>query len=173
MFSLSPTEINAQLPYQIAGNATVILRTPSAISNGLAISIRAVAPSVFRSGTAGPETGLATVIRAKNNGLVTPSNPVHPDDTIIIYATGLGRTAPPVEAGAAAPSDPLAAAMVQPEVTLGGVSLPLFYAGLVPGQVGVYQINAAVPSWVPLGMEVPLTISQGGYSTSLGVRVVK
>jgi len=39
--------------------------------------------------------------------------------------------------------------------------------------VGVYQINAAVPSWVPLGMEVPLTISQGGYSTSLSVRVVK
>ena len=173
MFSLSPAEINAQLPFQIAGNATLILRTPSAISNALAISIRAVAPSVFRSGTAGPETGLATVIRATNNGLVTPSNPVHPDDTIIIYATGLGRTAPPVEAGAAGPSDPLAAAVVQPEVTLGGVSLPVFYAGLAPGQVGVYQINAAVPSWVPLGMEVPLTISQGGYSTSLSVRVVK
>jgi len=173
LFSLSPTEINAQLPYQIAGNATVILRTPSAISNGLTISIRAAAPSVFRSGAAGPETGLATVIRAKNNGLVTPSNPIHPDDTIIVYATGLGRTAPPWEAGAAAPSDPLALAVEQPEVTLGGVSLPVLYAGLVPGQVGVYQINAAVPSWAPLGMEVPLTISQGGYSTSLDVRVVK
>lgn len=173
MFWLSPAEISAQLPFQIAGNATLILRTPSAISNALAISIRAAAPSVFRSGTAGPETGLATVIRAKNNGLVTPSNPVHPEDTIIIYATGLGRTAPPVEDGAAGPSDPLARALVQPEVSLGGVSLPVSYAGLVPGEVGVYQINAAVPSWAPLGMEVPLTISQGGYSTSLNVRVVK
>jgi uncharacterized protein (TIGR03437 family) len=173
MFSLAPGEIMAQLPFQVAGNATLILRTPSAISNGLTISIRAAAPSVFRSGTAGPETGLATVIRAKNNGLVTPSNPVHPEDTMIIYATGLGRTAPPVEDGAAGPSDPLARALVQPEVTLGGVSLPVSYAGLVPGEVGVYQINVVVPSWVPLGMEVPLSISQGGYSTSLNVRVVK
>jgi uncharacterized protein (TIGR03437 family) len=45
--------------------------------------------------------------------------------------------------------------------------------GLVPGQVGVYQINAYVPYWVSLGWEVPLKISAGGASTTLNVRVVK
>jgi uncharacterized protein (TIGR03437 family) len=47
------------------------------------------------------------------------------------------------------------------------------FAGLVPGEVGVYQINAAVPSNVPTGMEIPLTVSQGGIATTLNVRVVK
>jgi uncharacterized protein (TIGR03437 family) len=43
----------------------------------------------------------------------------------------------------------------------------------VPGLVGVYQINARVPTWVPEGLEVPLVIRQGGDSTALMVRVVK
>jgi uncharacterized protein (TIGR03437 family) len=47
------------------------------------------------------------------------------------------------------------------------------YAGLVPGYVGVYQINATVPFGVSQGMEVPLVIDQGGNSTALNVRVVK
>lgn len=91
----------------------------------------------------------------------------------MIYATGLGLTAPGVESGYPGPSDPLAEALIPPEVSLGGVALPIAYAGLVPGQVGVYQINAQVPYWVPLGMEVPLKITQGGSSTTLTVRVVK
>jgi uncharacterized protein (TIGR03437 family) len=112
-------------------------------------------------------------VRATNWELVTLSNPIHPEDWIVIYATGLGLTAPGVESGYPGPSDPLAEALIPPEVSLGGVPLPVAYAGLVPGQVGVYQINAQVPYWVPLGMEVPLKITQGGSSTTLTVRVVK
>jgi uncharacterized protein (TIGR03437 family) len=173
LISLDATEIRAQLPFNVAGTATLILRTPAASSNQLSVTIRPAAPSVFRSGVAGPQTGLATIIRATNGELVTPSNPIHPEDTIVIYATGLGRTSPPIEAGVAAPWDPLAVAVMEPQLALGGVTLPLWYAGLVPGLVGVYQINASVPAWVPAGMEVPLVISQGSYSTALGVRVVK
>jgi uncharacterized protein (TIGR03437 family) len=47
------------------------------------------------------------------------------------------------------------------------------YAGLVPGSVGLYQINASVPRSVPLGLTIPLVVSQGGSSTSLDLRVVK
>jgi uncharacterized protein (TIGR03437 family) len=53
------------------------------------------------------------------------------------------------------------------------VPLAVAYAGLAPGQIGVYQINAVVPARVPEGMEIPLTITQGSYSTTLPVRVVK
>jgi uncharacterized protein (TIGR03437 family) len=57
-------------------------------------------------------------------------------------------------------------------LTLGGASLEVQYAGLVPGEVGVYQINAYVPFGVPQGNSVPLVINQGGSSTTLNVRVV-
>jgi uncharacterized protein (TIGR03437 family) len=49
----------------------------------------------------------------------------------------------------------------------------VLFAGLAPGQVGVYQINASVPRNVPLGLSVPLTIAQPTSSTSLEVRVVE
>ncbi len=172
MLFVSPQQINAQLPFQLDGNAQMVLRTPGGVSDNFNFTIQPTAPGVFRSGTAGPETGIATVVRASNGLLVTLSNPVHREDDLVIYATGLGRTAPEVETGTPAPSDPLSFTLIEPEVLLGNVSLPLLYAGLAPGQVGVYQVNVKVPSWAPTGMSVPLTIRQGSAATTLSVRVV-
>jgi uncharacterized protein (TIGR03437 family) len=84
----------------------------------------------------------------------------------------MGATNPSTSAGLPAPSDPLATTIVQPEVSLGGVRLPVAFSGLTPGQIGVYQINVGVPSNTPTGLDVALTISQGGQSTTLSVRVV-
>ncbi|HVP45592.1 MAG TPA: hypothetical protein VMT32_03380 [Bryobacteraceae bacterium] len=172
MLFASPKQINAQLPVEVEGAATMVLHTPGGTSNDLDFTIVAAAPSVFRSGVAGPHNGIATVVRAKNNQLVTPSNPIHRGEAIVIYATGLGRTLPSLATGFAASTNPLPVVIEQPDVSLGGLSLPLYYAGLAPGEVGVYQINALVPGWAPTGMQVPLTITQGSVSTTLTVRVI-
>ncbi len=169
---VSSQQINAQLPFNVAGNATLTIHTPGGISNNYLFSVQSAAPSVFQTGTAGPLTGLATIVRADNNQFVTPTNPIHGHDTVVIYLTGMGPTLPSVDAGLPGPSNPLAAAMISPSVTLGGSSLSVLYAGLVPGEVGVYQINATVPGIVTAGMSVPLTITQGGASTTVNVRVV-
>jgi uncharacterized protein (TIGR03437 family) len=169
MTLVSPGQINAQLPYSVVGEATMVLRSPAGVSNNLTFTVQSAAPGVFRT----PDNGIPTVFRALNGEQVTLSNPVHPEDWIVIYAAGLGGTTPTVPAGYPGPSEPLAQALIQPEVTLGDLSLPIGYAGLVPGQVGVYQINAYVPYWAPLGMEIPLRITQGASSTTLNVRVVK
>jgi len=47
------------------------------------------------------------------------------------------------------------------------------YAGLAPGEIGVYQINVNVPGGVTPGASVPLTIRQGAMSTTLTVQVVE
>jgi uncharacterized protein (TIGR03437 family) len=170
---VSSQQINGQLPFNVDGNAQMTLRTPGGISDNFNFSIQPAAPSIFRTGTAGPITDLATITRADNGELVTPTNPVHPGDSIIIWATGLGRTSPAIDSGMPAPSDPLPSAIIPPVLTLGGTALDVQYAGLVPGSVGLYQINASVPRTVPLGLTIPLVVSQGGSSTSLDVRVVK
>ena len=90
MLFVSSQQINGQLPANVNGNATMALRTPGGISNNFYFSISPAAPSIFRSGTAGPETGLATIFRNDNGQLITPTNPIHPGDIIIIYATGMG-----------------------------------------------------------------------------------
>jgi len=169
---VSSQQINGQLPTNVDGNATMTLRTPGGISDNFNFSILQAAPSIFRSGSAGPETGLATVTRADNGELITPTNPIHPNDTIVIWATGLGRTSPPIDSGMPAPSDPLPFAVIPPVVTLGGAALNVLYAGLVPGSVGLYQINATVPFKVPNGLNIPLVVNQGGSSTTLNLRVV-
>jgi uncharacterized protein (TIGR03437 family) len=173
MLMTSSTQINSQLPFNVEGNALMRLNTPGGVSDNFNLRVLSGAPAVFRSGTAGPDTGIATVVRGKNNQLVTLSNPIHTEDDLVIYLTGLGRTSPEIQPGTPAPYDPPAGAINPPKVTLGGVSLPVFYAGLTPGQVGVYQINVLVPVNAPQGFEVPLTILQGEQATTLSVRVIK
>jgi uncharacterized protein (TIGR03437 family) len=173
MLFVSGGQINGQLPFNIDGNAQMTLRTPGGISDNFNFSILPAAPSIFRSGSAGPQVGLATITRADNGELVTPTNPVRGGDSIVIWATGLGRTMPAIDAGLPSPSDPLASAVITPTVILAGVALDVQYAGLAPGSVGLYQINATVPKTVPQGLDMPLVISQGGNSTTLSVRVVK
>lgn len=170
---VSPNQINAQLPFQASGNVAMILRTPGGVSDTYNLTIQPQAPSVFRTAVEGLDNEVPTVIRAANRTVVTESNPVRRNDTITIYLTGLGQTNPPVEAGTPAPADPIATPLVAPTVRLGGVNLSIRTAGLVPGEVGQYQITATVPRNVPLGLSVPLEIRQGSGGTTLNVRVVE
>jgi len=173
MLFVSSGQVNAQLPFDVEGNGVMVLHTPGGVSDNFNVSVQSTAPSVFRSGAAGPQSGIPTVVRASNNQLVTLSNPVHAGDELVIYATGLGQVAPNVKAGNPGPSKPLALTMVKPTVTLGSATLPVHYSGLAPGFVGVYQINVGVPIHPETGFGLPLTISQGGAKTTMQVRVVK
>ena len=171
---VSSNQINAQMPFEAVGNVTLILRTPGGVSNNFNLQVLPTAPSVFMSGAAGPGTNVPTVVRSDDGLLVTESHPIHKNgnEYVVIYLTGLGQTTPAVGNGLPAPSDPLAVALTAPTVSLGGVAIPVAYYGLTPGEVGVYQINAKVPSNIPTGFSIPLTITQGSITTTLPVRVV-
>lgn len=172
LIRVSENEIGGQLPFEVTGGARLVVKGPGGTSEPFSFTAFSAAPAIFRTAATETEEGLATVVRLKNNRLSTLTNPIHPEEVISIYLTGLGATSPPVPDGHPAPFDPLAVTLATPQVTLGGVNLPVLFSGLVPGQVGVYQINASVPYWTPTGMSVPLTISSGGQSTTLMLRVV-
>jgi uncharacterized protein (TIGR03437 family) len=122
---------------------------------------------------AGPVEDLPLILRASNGQLVTPSNPVHRNDRIFIYLTGMGLTWPAVDTGSPSPLDPLAEVQIEPVVTLGGSELIIEHAALTPGLAGVYEIKARVPDYVPTGQNVPLAIVQGESSTVIPARVVQ
>jgi uncharacterized protein (TIGR03437 family) len=84
----------------------------------------------------------------------------------------MGTTTPLVQEGIPAPEDPVATPVTEVSVRLGGVGLAVNSAIALPGQVGVYEINARVGDEVPLGFNMPLEIVQGGGATTLPVRVV-
>ncbi len=172
LFNVSSSQITAQMPFSASGDALVVVRNPGGVSSSYTSHVNSFAPAVFRSGQAGDQTGIATVVRLKNGELATFTNPVHPDEMLSIYLTGMALTAPLPAPGAGAPSDPLAVVTTNPTVSLNGVNLPIVFAGLVPGEVGVYQIDAYVPKNIQSAAEAPLIISQGGASTALSLRVV-
>lgn len=172
MLFVSPTQINAQMPFQATGDVTMILHTPGGVSDNYNTTVVPSAPSVFLASIQGVGSGVPTILRNDNNEIVTASNPIHKNDVLIIYLTGLGITSPAVPTGLPGPTNPLASAVVLPEVTLGGDNVSVMFAGMAPGEVGVYQINAKVPPSVPSGLSVPLVISQGGANTTIQVRVV-
>jgi uncharacterized protein (TIGR03437 family) len=151
----------------------MILRTPGGSSDTYNLQVIPGAPGVFHSGVAGPANDVATIIRNSNGQLVTDSDPVHRNDVLVIFLTGLGQTSPAVGTGMPAPMSPLSIALTKPTVSIGGVQLALSYYGLAPGLVGVNQINVKVPANVPTGLSMPLTISQGSYISSTSVRVVE
>jgi len=172
LFRVSPTEILAQLPFSVTGDVPLVVRTSGGVSAPFTAHIQTFAPAIFRTGTAGNQTGLATVIRQKNNDFVDFTNPVHPNDVLWIYLTGLGQTSPAAPLGDAAPSNPLAVTSTPPTVSLGNTGLNVLLSGLVPGEAGVYFIEVSVPRGVPSAVQTPLTVTQGGFSTTLQVRVV-
>lgn len=165
----SATRINAQLPWNVAANAILVLRTPGGASDPFRLRTTPGAPGVFRSG---PDGGIPTIVRSVNNQLVTLSNPIHGGDDLVIYATGLGRTDPEVPVGAPSPYEPLARVVNTPKVVLGNSTLPIYFAGLTPGLIGVYQINVIVPRAVSFGFDIPLRIEQNESATTILVRVV-
>lgn len=169
---VSPQQINAQLPFHADGQVALVLYTPGGMSDSYNLTIRPNAPSIFQASVPGGTRPAPAIIRETNGLLVSLSNPIHREDKIVIYLTGMGRTTPAVEAGVPGPSDPPASPLVPVEVRLAGVGVPTSFVGLAPGEVGVYQIKAQVPWWTPKGMEQPLTITQGDWSTTVAVRVV-
>jgi uncharacterized protein (TIGR03437 family) len=173
LMMVSPGQINGQLPSAVpAGTATFVVRTAGGTSDPFTATVSASAPAVFQTASAGPVTGLPALYRFVNYEPVTMSNPVHPQDYLVIYVTGLGATTPAVADGVPASANPYAVANNVPVVRLGGTTLPVLYAGLVPGLVGVYQINVYVPENVTLGTSVPLVITSPGGDVSMSVRVV-
>jgi uncharacterized protein (TIGR03437 family) len=172
LFNVSSSQITAQMPFSVAGDALVVVRTPGGVSSSFTAHVNSFAPAIFHSGQAGDQTGIPTVVRLKNNELVTFTNPVHPDEMVSIYLTGMALTNPLPALGDGAPSDPLAVVTTQPTVSLNGMNLPVLFAGMVPGEVGVYQIDVYIPKNIQSATEAPLTVKQGGSSTTLSVRVV-
>jgi uncharacterized protein (TIGR03437 family) len=86
---------------------------------------------------------------------VNASHPAKAGDILIIWAIGMGPTNPIVPDGVGAPSNPPALLANAVRVTSFRAStpyLPILYAGLSPGSVGLYQIVVQLPADEPSGM---------------------
>jgi uncharacterized protein (TIGR03437 family) len=170
LYFVSGGQVNLQVPWELAGESTA---TIAATLNGQAGAAQAVklatfAPAIFTMNAQG--TGPGAILDSSYH-LVDSSNPATAGTTyILIYCTGLGAvSANQPAAGAPAPSDPtkLAPTATPVAVTIGGVTEGASFAGLAPGFVGLYQVNALVPAGVAAGGAVPVAISMGDVTSNI------
>ena len=147
------------------------------------------------------------IVTHADGTMVSGFSPAKPGETVVLYAYGLGQTAPAVKTGDATPT-PAPVLLNGHTVTVqfdfrpnAGPAFPYInplimapfipgaiFAGLTPGQVGLYQINVRIPdtvpsvpactqsfsclgSWLQCVIQSNLTIDIGGVSSFDGAAI--
>ena len=162
LYFVSPGQINAQipfdldpsLPYQVIANANGALTTP------LTIQLAAQTP-----GFAAFADGGLIAQHAADGSLITQTSPAVPGEFVVAYLAGMGGTTVPVRTGGPSPLAPLAYTSVKPTLTLNGVSVPVSFAGMTPGLVGLYQLDFQIPSDAPDGT-ITVVLLQGTFASN-------
>ena len=125
--------------------ATVAVSNDGVASASIAVPVLAVQPGIFAYQVGGNTFGAIT---NSSFQLADTAHPVHAGDIIVIYCTGLGAVNSPPADGAAGNGQ---VTQNTPTVTIGGASAQVKFSGLAPGFVGLYQVNAVVPSGLAPG----------------------
>jgi uncharacterized protein (TIGR03437 family) len=165
LYFLSDLQLNVEIPADLAP----LQQYPAVgVVNG-ALSLPVAVPLVPTDPGIATNPDGSVIAQDSNFNLITPANPAHPGEAIVIYLVGMGATNPAVASGVAAPGtnpgDTLASATVQPVVQVGLQTAKILFAGLTPGAIGLYQINFVVPGGVGAG-NTGLTVNQGGISAN-------
>ena len=132
------------------------------------VTIAAYAPGIFQLASS-----QGAIVDASYH-VVDSSHPAIAGTTYItIYCTGLGSVSNQTATGAAAPSSPLARTTGNPTVYIGGQPVTnIYYSGLTPGYVGLYQVNLQVLTGLTSNSATPVYIDMmGTRSNSVTIAV--
>jgi uncharacterized protein (TIGR03437 family) len=142
---VSPTEINAQLPYEVSGTVEVQVMTPEG-SASASLKVLPAAPSLLE-------------VRSANRPLHF-CNPVRPGATARLYLTGLSA----LESSAGKPPAASLATLAGLEVWLGKTRLEPCFVGMEPARAGVCRIDVTIPSGLADGLYA-LQVVAGGVNS--------
>ncbi len=165
LFFVSPLQINFQMPWEITGDtAAITVRTAGLTSAITTVLLASEAPGIFLVTFISPTAG---AVLNQDGTLNAPLNPAQPGSVISIFATGLGPVNPAVLSGQpGATAEPLNRTVAPISVLINGEPVEVLFAGLAPGFVGLYQVNARVPQSISAGTEVNLQLQIGGQESN-------
>jgi uncharacterized protein len=117
----SPGQVNAQIPFTVPAGSTARVEVVSGTSllASASMPVRAAEPAIRA----------ALIDRG----------------ALVLYCTSLGDVDRRPAAGLPSASSPLSQTLARPRVTANRRELAVFFSGLAPGWVGLYQVNASLP----------------------------
>ncbi len=144
-------QVDVQIPWEANGAGTIGAIVNGSPSNLLPATVNTYAPVIL------------AITHSDGQSYVTAANPATANETLVVYATGLGPVTGAMVTGQVSASNPLQSTTQIPTVNIGGASGNVSFAGLTPGYLGLYQVNVQVPPNAPAN--TALTISLGGQSS--------
>lgn len=173
---VSPTQINILTPDDSStGPVQIQVTTVGGTADPVSVTLQKTAPAFFTfDGKYLAATHVdGTLIGAPGFFASAPAatTPAKPGETIVLYGSGFGVTNPVVAASQLVTQvSPLAATDFA--VRIGGVNALVGFAGLIPGNAGLYQFNVQVPTTAVDG-DLGVTASVGGVTSPVGTVTVK
>ena len=180
LFYVAPTQINAQVPHDLApGEAALTVTRGCGTANeqrseAASATVAAVSPAFFN--WVNNADGRNPLIALHGGGpdlagatdLGAAYTPAEPGEFVTLFGTGFGATEPPLATG----QIPGTAVWLANAVafTFGGIAVPpqdVLYRGASPCCAGLYQFTVRVPADVPDG-DATVTASVQGVSTPEG-----
>jgi uncharacterized protein (TIGR03437 family) len=165
-------QVSAIVPYSISAKTLVDVQVKLdfVLSNAVTMPIANVSPALFSVDGTGKGQG---AILNQNNSVNSSTNPAHPGDVLLLFGTGDGLRDPLLMEGQLTPKvEPLPRTKLPVQVTVGGISATVSYAGGAPGLVaGVLQVNIKLPDDVTVGNSVPVVLTVGTAASPATVTV--
>ena len=163
----SPSQINFVVPANLEpGIVRLQVFLDSLVGPEVELPIVSASPALFALDP-------VTVIAAHADGaLITSSHSARPDETIVLYATGLGGTTPKIGTYEIPRRATPITRLSDLRILFNGAPVDpqsVAYAGLTPGFAGLYQINLRMPRPVPVNPEVRVAV--GDAMSPAGMRL--
>ncbi|MBS1787588.1 MAG: cadherin-like domain-containing protein [Acidobacteria bacterium] len=178
LYFTAGTQINYQIPYSTAaGTASVVVLRDDGVASYGGVNAASAAPALFSADASGKGQAAAQNSDYSRNGdpATSPQTKrARKGDYVVLYGTGAGtqfvnaNTNQPltVKDGEAATNNPLAATASLPTVTIGGKPATVYFSGLAPGFVGLWQLNVQVPTDAPSGANVEVVVTFSGKTAN-------
>ena len=180
IFAVAATQITIEVPPVPAGPVDIqVLRncgeTGELKSNVLTATAQLTSPEFLYLSVAADGKNPVAAVTAEGGFVGTPGSipganlrPAKAGDVLVIYALGLGATDPPQSLGV--PAAGIGSVTGTANITIGGVPVAasdIFYVGVSPSYIGLYQVNMRVPANIPSGNQ-PIVIQIGNAKSPAG-----
>ncbi len=163
---VSESQINFQCP-RLPGPMDSAIQVTVKAETGVTTSpfsgfMRETTPGLFTLNASGTGQGVVLIAGSYEVAMPTtneiPSRPARRGEFLSIYANGLGEVQEEIPVGSPAPLDRVIRLKNVVRVFLGDIEVPPDFAGLAPGEIGLYRIDVPVTAAVPSGPNVPLRV---------------
>jgi adhesin/invasin len=165
LYYVSPGQVNVQIPVELESNRqhTVIVSANGQYSVSNSLTLAPAQPGLLTG-----EDGMIIAHHAADFTLVSDGQPAKAGETIVVYLSGMGPTSPAIASGSASTDDEPAPVQIVPTVTIDGNNVPVLFAGLSPGLVGVYQVKVRIPAGSTAG-RLPMVVTQNDVPSNVAM----